>query len=339
VADADGATVAFAGQENRSNRLGHIHLLGIARPVRPYCTGGAEEAAMGGGLETTLSHWADEGRAAGGLVVGAHFPVPDGEIAALVATGRLDAVEMIAFEPRYLEDWSRVLNAGYRLPLVGGTDKMTADVAVGQVRTYAALPPGAPPDVAAWLDAVRRGACYATSGPLLDFTADGEGPGSELRPRPGTAVALRAAAVSIFPLGRLEIVANGRVIAAAEGAGAERLDLSHVLIPEGATWVAARVFAGPQMPRHHDVWGRPVMAHASPVYIGAGGPYARFDAAALRHLRALCEGVRLHMTTLAATRWPGAATQRHGQADHMAHLLAPIDEALARIDARLAAGA
>ena len=46
-----------------------------------------------GGLETTLTRWADECHAQGGTVVLAHFPVPNGEAAALIATGRLDGVE------------------------------------------------------------------------------------------------------------------------------------------------------------------------------------------------------------------------------------------------------
>ena len=34
----------------------------------------------------------------------------------------------------------RYLNCGYRLPLVGGTDKMSNDVPVGAYRTYVYIP-------------------------------------------------------------------------------------------------------------------------------------------------------------------------------------------------------
>src|SRR5262249_60632908 len=38
-------------------------------------------------------------------------------------------------------EYYRYLNGGYRLPLVGGTDKMSSDVAVGLYRTYVSIPP------------------------------------------------------------------------------------------------------------------------------------------------------------------------------------------------------
>ena len=48
-------------------------------------------------------------------------------------------------------EYYRYLNCGYRLPLVGGTDKMSNDVPIGLYRTYARVgdgrssptPPGA----------------------------------------------------------------------------------------------------------------------------------------------------------------------------------------------------
>ena len=58
---------------------------------------------------------------------------------------------MLTNPARESQDY-QYLNYGYRLPLVGGTDKMSGDVPVGLYRTYARLPPtsstttpGAPP--------------------------------------------------------------------------------------------------------------------------------------------------------------------------------------------------
>jgi len=51
-----------------------------------------------GTLEATLSEWADRCHEEGGLVVLPHFPHPNGETAALVATGRADAVEQLTVE-------------------------------------------------------------------------------------------------------------------------------------------------------------------------------------------------------------------------------------------------
>jgi hypothetical protein len=90
-----GKTIVYTTQENRQHLLGHLTLLGLKRPVMPWCSDGPSEAELGGTLETTLSYWADACRAQGGTVVIPHLPNPNGEPAALIATGRADAVEMI----------------------------------------------------------------------------------------------------------------------------------------------------------------------------------------------------------------------------------------------------
>ena len=46
---------------------------------------------------------------------------------------------MIVQRPMQHAEYYRYLNGGYRLPLVGGTDKMSSEVPVGLYRTYANL--------------------------------------------------------------------------------------------------------------------------------------------------------------------------------------------------------
>ena len=99
VVSRDGRTIVWTNQENRQHLLGHMILLGLKEPVYPWCSDGPSEAELGGTLETTLSAWADACHAQGGTVILPHFPNPNGEPAALVATGRIDAVEMIVRRP------------------------------------------------------------------------------------------------------------------------------------------------------------------------------------------------------------------------------------------------
>ena len=87
-----------------------------------------------------MSDWADQCHAQGGSVIIPHLSNPNGEPAALIATGRVDGVEMLRHEPFNHTEYYRYLNCGYRLPLVGGTDKMSSDVPVGIYRTYVRLP-------------------------------------------------------------------------------------------------------------------------------------------------------------------------------------------------------
>jgi hypothetical protein len=123
--------------------------------------------------------------AGGGIAVSPHFPFPYGEIAADIVLDKLDAIEIFGFAaapdgPR-IRDWYRFLNCGYQVPAVGGTDKMSAGTPLGAVRTYARLASDAPFGFDAWADAVRSGRTFVTSGPLLELSVEGEGPGGQLR--------------------------------------------------------------------------------------------------------------------------------------------------------------
>ena len=61
----------------------------------PWCSDGPVEAELAGTIQTALSYWADQAHEQGGTVILPHFPAPNGEPAALIATGRIDGVEMI----------------------------------------------------------------------------------------------------------------------------------------------------------------------------------------------------------------------------------------------------
>jgi hypothetical protein len=325
----DGHTVVFAGQENRTNMLGHINLLGLRAPIMPWCTGGSEEADFGGGLETTLSHWADECHAQGGTVVLAHFPVPNGEAAALIATGRLDAVETIAYDDYNIGEYYRYLNAGYRLPLVAGTDKMTSEVPIGLMRTYARIADDQTFDYWSWCDAVRSGDTVASSGPFLTLRVGGARPGEEVAVDAATPVPVQVAMSSIFPVGVLEIVVNGEVVHRVESdAGVYGLDEDiRIEVPEDS-WVVARCFGvGSDVLRHNDTWQRPVVAHTSPVYLRTAERYRRYDHDTVATMLALVDGAAEYIEQRARRFWPDTVCHRHGRDDHLAFLLGPLDEA------------
>ncbi|HEY0888636.1 MAG TPA: CehA/McbA family metallohydrolase [Nocardioides sp.] len=330
----DHQTVVFAGQENRTNMLGHINLLGLRRPIMPWSTGGSEEAELGGGLATTLSHWADECHAQGGTVVLAHFPVPYGETAALLATGRLDAVETIAYDDYNITEYYRYLNAGFRVPLVGGTDKMTSEVPVGLVRTYAATR-GGEVDFDGWCAGIRRGDTMVSSGPLLWLRVDDQPPGTVLADRSSVRVVVELE--TIFGVERIELVRNGEVVhteAVAPDAATHRLEVE--LPVEGSDWLVARCFgASGASPRHTDTWARPVVAHTSPVYVSIGSAWERHDPEVASTMLAMVEAARRHVTEEARTQWAGTVRHRHGEADHLAYLTRPFDEARAALQARI----
>ena len=179
----------------------------------PWCSDGPAEAEIGGHMETTLAHWADEARAQGGWVISPHFPNPNGEPAALIATGRLDGIEMLRQSRLQHMEYYRYLNCGYRLPLVGGTDKMMSNVPVGLYRTYARLLHDQEFNYENWCNSVKAGRTFLSGGPILHLTVDGREVGDTLSiSGPGT-VEVESWAESVLPINSLEIVLNGRVVA------------------------------------------------------------------------------------------------------------------------------
>jgi hypothetical protein len=324
-----GGYVTYVGQENRQHVLGHTLLWGLREPVMPWSSDGPDEAELGGALDATLSDWADRTHAQGGTVVAAHFPNPNGEPAVLVATGRADAVEMLAHSDDAMTEYYRYLNSGYRLPLVGGTDKMSSAVPVGLYRTYARLDEEF--SYEAWCRAVRSGRTFLSGGPLVTLSVDGREPGDTVGlSGPGT-VSVQAQVRSIFPLRCLEVVRNGEVVMRAEANGGRQAEISGELRVDGNSWIACRAFG---VDYHLDEWGRRVFAHTSPVYVACGGEWTMTDPEGIRYMRTLVEGARDYVRHTATRRSDQFTTHHHGEADHLAWLERPFNEALRALDER-----
>jgi len=297
-------TVVWVGTENRHHMLGHISMLGTkGLPVFPMCAGGVSEAWMGDPEFRTLIEWAQECKRKDGVVIRPHFPYCGfTEDPALAVTGAMDAVE-IAVGPHpqsgfAVQEWYRYLNNGYRVAVVGGTDKMGAYRALGHLRTYAQLDPQSVFTYENWARAIRAGRTYSTTGPLLDLTVEGRRIGETIRlPASGGRLQVEAVAESAWPLGRIEIVQNGRVVASESSrpferhqggpehgrvgrAGARKIVVSARLSFTGSGWIAARCGGAERTPAGY------MAAHTSPVYVACGRDKA-FDGPALEHMLTL----------------------------------------------------
>ncbi len=334
----NGNTIVYAAQENRQHILGHLTLWGLKQPVSPRGSGGPDEGALAGTLDVTMSAWADATHDQGGTVIIPHIPNPNGEPAVLIATGRADAVEMLQHGGYAHIEYYRYLNAGYRLPLVGGTDKMSSDVPVGLYRTYAYIPPGEPFTYDNWTKAVRAGRTFLSGGPMLTLTVNGAQVGDTLTlPQGGGTLEVEATAESIFPIHTLQIVQQGTVVASTEdNHGARRLHLTAHIKVDGHTWLAARC-GGPHYDArpHHDVWNRGIFAHTSPVYVAVGGEWWLFDRGTAEYMLTLIEGGLAHIHQRATHYPPDQVTYHHGEADHLAYLGRPFREAIEAIHRRM----
>ena len=332
-----GDSIVYVSQENRQHFMGHMILWGLKRPVMPWCSDGLSEAEIGGTMETALSYWADEAHAQGAYVISPHFPGPNGEPAALIATGRLDGVEMIRMADHNHDEYYRYLNCGYRLPLVGGTDKMSSDVPVGLYRTYARLGDDEEFTYDTWCKAVAKGRTFLSGGPIIHLSVNGREVGDTVElPGPGT-VEVEAWAESTLPIHRLELVQEGRVVASTESSpGTRKLSLNESIKVDGHTWLAARC-GGPGYygTEHLDVWKRGMFAHTSPIYVACGGEWTMFDEATAQYMLTMIEGDMTYIRETSGQHMNGNVTHHHGEDDHMAYLERPFLEARRAIHDRM----
>src|SRR5262249_39197652 len=133
---------------NRSEVLGNLSLLNCHRVVYPLTINAWQVG------QWTLWDWCDQCHRKSGLVVSERLRMRGGtegcEILAALILGKIDAVE----ESEAIA-WHRLLNCGFRVPLVGASAKDCNGVILGRRRTYARLRPGEEFSYKSWIEAVR----------------------------------------------------------------------------------------------------------------------------------------------------------------------------------------
>ena len=263
--------MVWVSQENRQHVLGHISLLGLKDMIVPMCTGGAKEDWIGGAVEALMADWAEACKKQGGLVIMPHMPLPDFENAANIVLGHADGAEMCwVWEGEKVSSaekgYYRWLNVGQKLPIVGGTDKMSNGRILGGSRTYAKLHDDEEFTFDNWCQAVKRGQTFASTGAVIDLKIEGREMGEEIYlPGNGGTVEVEAVAESVWPLTGLELICNGEEVAReVEKDGTNQIKLKFKLKTELSCWVVARCWGS------HYTDAGPVMAHSSPIYIDVG---------------------------------------------------------------------
>lgn len=254
---------------NTFAQLGSLGLLGCHRVVFPLAlSGSAEDGAW------AMADWCDQCHRKTGLVVWTRTGPPlvghYGEPLADCLLGKIDAVE-VSFEGRTFAfdygHWYDVLACGLRIPVVGGSGKVSNGTRVGALRTYARLRPEDAFTYGNWLEAIRAGRTFVTTGPPLFFSVNGEEPGTVVRLREaGEKLRLRAEVKHPGPYSRLDILANGRqsIAGISEPNPEGRTVLDFEWPCSESAWLVAR-WTGcerPDLPLETDGF-----AHTSPVYV------------------------------------------------------------------------
>ncbi|MEK7751897.1 MAG: CehA/McbA family metallohydrolase, partial [Acidobacteriota bacterium] len=125
-----------------------------------------------------------------------------------------------------MEVYYRFLNCGFRLAVSAGSASGVKSSPLGYNRVYVNLPGRF--GYEEWFRALKQGRSFATNGPMLSLTVDGQGPGGVLRfQRKGSRpVKVHAEASSPNSMDRLEVLFKGKVIRTVTGAGKLTADFS-----------------------------------------------------------------------------------------------------------------
>lgn len=168
------------------------------------------------------------------------------------------------------EIYYALLNCGFRLAPAAGTASGVHPVPLGYSRVYVYT--GQPFDGDRWLQGLRAGNSFVTTGPMLLAQVGGKLPGEPITGTEETPLTLTVEIESISqrPISAIEILVDGRVVAApaVESArtaeGAWRAEIQHVLQIANSAWVVVRSIE-PQPD------GRKRFAHTAPWHITIPG--------------------------------------------------------------------
>jgi dipeptidyl aminopeptidase/acylaminoacyl peptidase len=272
-------TVLFWNQEFRSTIWGHMTLVNLRQLVEPIMTG----------FQDTTNPWdvptnsdiADRTHLQRGLVNYTHVAQnpADPYLGAYtgkglpidVALGKIDTVDINNSFAGSVPLWYRLLNCGFRLPASAGTDCFLNRVRSrlpGSDRAYVRIDGDF--SYSAWINGLREGRSFVTNGPRVELFVDDRLPeGATLELPAPRDVRVLGRAVSQFPLDKVEIVYNGKVVAATnlkENPDAQGYVISNIRLDRSG-WLAVRA-SGPAHPDHP---GPDLYAHTSPVYVQVSG--------------------------------------------------------------------
>ena len=148
--------------------------------------------------------------------------------------------------------YHRYLNLGKRFPVTAGSASGVLSAPPGYNRVYVHAPGQL--SVASFYAALKAGRSFATNGPILNFTVDGKAIGETEEIQGGRPLQVVAEAQAREPIEAVEIVANGRIVAATN-----RSRLETEVDPKNFTWLAARCTLKTEATVR--------LAHTSPVYL------------------------------------------------------------------------
>lgn len=249
--------IVYVNQEYREDRLGHLIFLNLKELVEPVKPMRSYQYPL------NLAG-CDEAHKQGGFTLCAHFSQNQGfEWPLGIVMNKIDALELMScilpfksatsgmwnLIPDHqgnngLRLWYRLLNCGFKVPVVAGTDKASNMVTMGANRIYTYV--DKPFTYEKWISSLRSGRGFITNSPFLFLDINGKLPGDKIYLNKGDSLNITADVWCQFPLDYLEIIANGNVIAEKHiSSGPEHSSLSVTYKPDASCWISARAYESP----------------------------------------------------------------------------------------------
>lgn len=269
--------MVYWNEELRSTIWGHLTLQNLTQLVEPIFLGfkgtthpydiptlaDVEQEAIDQGATVSYTHPAsnlqdlyDRAYTAKGLPVDA-------------ALGRVHTMDVMCGGYEASRDlWYKLLNCGLRVHAAAGTDcflNRIPSLPPGWGRAYVRLPDGL--TYRGWIDGQKAGRSFISNGPALAFSVNGKLPGATIKLEEPGNVVTRILARSQFPLDKVEIIQNGKVVGKGPAFGATEVEFDARVEFKESGWVALRV-SGPNNP---NVIRRNPVAHTNPVYVEVRG--------------------------------------------------------------------
>lgn len=251
--------IQMAQEFRNDNHFGHINLLNITELLEPVSTGPGSGGPPDAIDYPTNAEMIRRARAQGGISIEAHNlgPFHASGVVANVIHGMSDSLDQL--DPNHYYNF---LNAGIRIGLSNGSDHPARLAGICRVYVHA---PG-PLDYEEWCRRLAEGRTFTTSGPLLTLTVNGKPIGEVLDVEPGTPLEVTADVWSRHPIGRLQIVSNGEVMATLDTEETQAT-VSLSLDATEPRWFVARASRNDSF----DALAAPDVAHTSAIYVNLDG--------------------------------------------------------------------
>jgi hypothetical protein len=248
---SEAGRILSPGQEEpRTPEIGHTISLGareFARSQRDYYSfDRLFDQVHGAGGVTGIAHQAMSFHGYRGMALN-------------TLRGKTDFLELVQFcvpeGPLVTGHYYEFLDLGFKLTALAGSDFPwcgQGGAQIGNARFYTYT--GGPLTFESWMQGMKAGHTFATTGPLVSLTVNGKLPGDVLEVAPGSKLRIEAEGMAENGAAQVEVIGHGKAIAKGTGKVAAEITVDR------GVWIAAKVDAGP---------GK--VAHTTPVYVSVGG--------------------------------------------------------------------